>query len=524
MADEAAHLERAYPERAPWRPAPLAWPAGGPRACWAGRDAVALFHPPGRLRAERAGLEAAGAHPARPRVWTVDERALILPGFGPALSAPREAVRRCSPGTRRRREGTRRSLLGSLDATIALPRALGRVGARRRDVDRWLDAEVAIETAVGPTLGGVAGGFWRRSAQGPMPVRWDRARPDGWLALELAALDVEAPDAPLDDALRAAHRADADDPEAADRAFELAAMAVCLREHVLSKAPGFAARARAILEAARVASPTRVRVFVEGPPAVDPALWHPPGAEVSAARARWLLANLDGQRVAGGRLRVRTEPPIRPGKRAPQREPRAVRRRRLFSRWDEGVQVDDEGLVGATPEALARRIAEGAEGVVLDGTCGLGALTIAHALEPAVTRVIAVDRDPARLSRARHNAALYGVADRVTWIAGDVIGVLEERRADLLVLDPPWGGRGYARDRVTLDGLRRAGGLDVAAALARHRGAVVLKLPRSFDPATLPGPGWAVEALVDERGVLKMLVARRPALDRPDPAPGGEGR
>lgn len=37
---------------------------------------------------------------------------------------------------------------------------------------------------------------------------------------------------------------------------------------------------------------------------------------------------------------------------------------------------------------------------------------------------------------------------------------------------------------------------------------IVLKLPRSFDVATLP-PGFAIEPLIDARGVLKMLVARR---------------
>lgn len=73
------------------------------------------------------------------------------------------------------------------------------------------------------------------------------------------------------------------------------------------------------------------------------------------------------------------------------------------------------------------------------------------------------------------------------------------------MLDPPWGGRDYDRERVALDDL----GLDVRAALGRHRGAVVLKLPRSFDVATLPGGGWRVEPLVDEREILKMLIARR---------------
>jgi trimethylguanosine synthase len=491
---------------------------------------VALFYPPGRLAAERRGLDRLADHPARPRLLAVDGRALILAPFDGPVADPVGAVLAAAPVERRRLEGTRRELLASLGGEVHLPRALGRVGLRRKHVDRWLDARVAVETAVGPSPGGASVGWWRTQDGGPVVLRWDRARGDGWLALDLAALAVEAGadaaarsadrargrgagaergGAGLDDAtLRAAHRDGATDPEAADRAFELAAVAVALREHVLGKDPRHAARVRARVEAARRPEPEAVRVWIEGPEVVDPRLWHAPGEVAPAARARWLLAHLDGLAVAGGRLRVRTEPPIRPGKRTPQREPRGQRRRRLFSRWDEGVRVDDEGLLSATPEALALRIAEGAEGVVLDGTCGVGALTIAYARQPRVRRVIAVDRDAERLAMARHNAALYGVADRIEWIAGDVLDVLDglaERDADLLVLDPPWGGRGYDRDRVTLDDLR----LDVRGALARHRGAVVLELPRSFDVSTLPGPGWRVEPLVDARGLLKMLIARR---------------
>ena len=77
------------------------------------------------------------------------------------------------------------------------------------------------------------------------------------------------------------------------------------------------------------------------------------------------------------------------------------------------------------------------------------------------------------------------------------------RRADLLVIDPPWGGRDYVRDAIDLDGLD----MDVRALLDAFAGPVILKLPRSFDARALPE--FAFEALVDERGVLKMLVARR---------------
>ena len=108
---------------------------------------------------------------------------------------------------------------------------------------------------------------------------------------------------------------------------------------------------------------------------------------------------------------------------------------------------------------------------------------------------------------ARHNAEIYGVEDRIELVRADIVERAGAIEADLLVLDPPWGGRGYDRERVAIEDL----GLDLAKVLARFDGPVVLKLPRSFDPATLPGIGWALEALVDERGLLKMLIARRSA-------------
>ena len=67
---------------------------------------------------------------------------------------------------------------------------------------------------------------------------------------------------------------------------------------------------------------------------------------------------------------------------------------------------------------------------------------------------------------------------------------------------------GYDRDHLGLDDLE----MDVGAACAAFDGEIVLKLPRSFDVDELPEGRWELEAMVDERGILKMLVARRPPI------------
>jgi 23S rRNA G2445 N2-methylase RlmL len=114
-----------------------------------------------------------------------------------------------------------------------------------------------------------------------------------------------------------------------------------------------------------------------------------------------------------------------------------------------------------------------------------------------------VDVSPDRVAMARHNARLYGVEGRIRFRVADVHAVLAAERFDAVVIDPPWGGRDYDRARTTLADL----GLDVRRVLAACRGAVRLKLPRSFAREELPD--FVFEELADERGVVKMLLASR---------------
>ena len=109
---------------------------------------------------------------------------------------------------------------------------------------------------------------------------------------------------------------------------------------------------------------------------------------------------------------------------------------------------------------------------------------------------------------ARHNAAVYGVADRITWICGDSLAYNRSKQFDALVVDPPWGGRDYDREGVSLSDLP----FDLAGLLLAGPERARVKLPRSFRTSTLesavPGP-WRWRAAVDERGVIKFVVGER---------------
>lgn len=59
--------------------------------------------------------------------------------------------------------------------------------------------------------------------------------------------------------------------------------------------------------------------------------------------------------------------------------------------------------------------------------------------------VIAIDIDPKKIEMAKHNAAIYGVADRIEFIVGDFMTLADSLKADLIFLSPPWGGPQYLK-------------------------------------------------------------------------------
>ena len=145
-------------------------------------------------------------------------------------------------------------------------------------------------------------------------------------------------------------------------------------------------------------------------------------------------------------------------------------RLRLFSLYPEGCLLDEEGWYSVTPERVANQIAERCRSdIVVDAFCGVGGNAIAFARtcergEPFLPvplhgligklLVIAMDTSPVRLALARHNAAIYGVADRIEFLLMDYLSLLRMQTEttagqgrgqsiDVVFLSPPWGGVEY---------------------------------------------------------------------------------
>ena len=132
--------------------------------------------------------------------------------------------------------------------------------------------------------------------------------------------------------------------------------------------------------------------------------------------------------------------------------------------------MDEEGWYSVTPERVADQIAERCRcDTILDAFCGVGGNAIAFAktcergaqtfdilqcscLKLRRHAVIALDTNPTRLALARHNAVIYGVADRIEFILTDYLSFAQSylnlplksmRKIDVVFLSPPWGGPSY---------------------------------------------------------------------------------
>ncbi|CAF2159529.1 unnamed protein product [Brassica napus] len=121
-----------------------------------------------------------------------------------------------------------------------------------------------------------------------------------------------------------------------------------------------------------------------------------------------------------------------------------IQRYDLFSRYDEGIQIDEEGWYSVTHEEIAIKHAERCRGkVVIDCFAGVGGNTIQFA--KVSSSVIAIDIDPMKVQMAMNNANVYGVANHVDFVVGDFFSLAPSLKGDVSFLAPPWGGPNYCK-------------------------------------------------------------------------------
>ncbi|KAK2742277.1 hypothetical protein FQN55_007946 [Onygenales sp. PD_40] len=169
-------------------------------------------------------------------------------------------------------------------------------------------------------------------------------------------------------------------------------------------------------------------------------------------------------------------------------------RYKLFSKYDEGIWLTDGAWYGVTPEPVANKIAQHMadtapkdRSILVDAFAGAGGNTIAFALSGRWKRVYAIEKDPAVLQCAKHNAKVYGVEDKITWFEGDCMEILKDQlsvlsKYSVVFASPPWGGPGYRSDEIfdlsTMQPYSLNALYSVFSAFTKH---MVLFLPRTSD-------------------------------------------
>lgn len=125
----------------------------------------------------------------------------------------------------------------------------------------------------------------------------------------------------------------------------------------------------------------------------------------------------------------------------------------LFSRFDEGVFMNQELWYSVTPESVAIFLAKFIQACdpdikcVLDVFCGGGGNTIQFARK--FDKCIGVDFNQENLYCTENNCYVYGVEESTELIFGDWTNIEEEtmnylqEEVDFVFASPPWGGTGY---------------------------------------------------------------------------------
>jgi len=165
-----------------------------------------------------------------------------------------------------------------------------------------------------------------------------------------------------------------------------------------------------------------------------------------------------------------------------------AQRRRLFSKFDAGIVLDEEGWYSVTPEAIAQHIARRmvrgkSDMVVFDAFGGAGGNTVALCQQPEVKLVVCVDIELSRLRMAANNCRVYGVeSHKVLFVHANAFEVLKRYEKGFLQVTSVPDGEKMASEAVC--------GFEIGS---------LNLLPDHIDAAFL-SPPWGGPELVEEAG------------------------
>ncbi|CAN0873009.1 Trimethylguanosine synthase [Linum grandiflorum] len=188
----------------------------------------------------------------------------------------------------------------------------------------------------------------------------------------------------------------------------------------------------------------------------------------------------------------------------------------LFSRFDEGIRMDEEGWFSVTPELIAWHHAlQCVDDIVIDCFTGVGGNAIQFA--QGCKHVIAIDIDPKKIEYAYHNASIYEVDDQIDFIVGDFFSLAPKLKglADTVFLSPPWGGPDYLKEKTyDIKMLKPCDGYSLFNAAKKIAPKIIMFLPRNVELDQLAelalsaNPPWSLEVEKNFlNGKLKAITA-----------------
>ena len=206
-------------------------------------------------------------------------------------------------------------------------------------------------------------------------------------------------------------------------------------------------------------------------------------ATLDTHHAADVAARLRGLGLNGYPLNVACQPPLNRKAIRDGRTLDARRRRHTTPGFTKKTcQSDAPSRMGLTPESIAFQMAKGLKNAVVFDACGgIGGNAIGFARNGAT--VLSTETNGHRLSMARQNARIYGVASKIQFHQMDARSFKQEA-VDICFVDPPWGPD-WDKKQCALSDFPLA--QDLWKRFLKHQQwmAFWLKVPSSFVPNTL---------------------------------------
>ena len=122
-----------------------------------------------------------------------------------------------------------------------------------------------------------------------------------------------------------------------------------------------------------------------------------------------------------------------------------------YSKFDEGIKMDNESWYSVTPEIIAEYTAKLANknSIIIEGFCGSGGNVIQFS--KYCKKVYAIDIDEKKLDICKNNCKIYNCPENIIFIHSDFLKIdkyKENIKGDFIFLSPPWGGIQYKNNEI----------------------------------------------------------------------------